>query len=331
VHKRHEGADEEIVEPDIPIIDAHHHLFDRPGGRYLLDDYLADVGLGHNIVASVYVETLAMARVDGPELLRPIGEVEFANGTAAVSASGRYGPCRVAAAIVGYADLRAGARVGGLLDRSLATSPDRFRGVRQLAMDATDRSFRRFITNPPPAGLLDDPYFRTGLRELVRRGLSFDAAVFDHQLIQLAEIADALPELSIVLNHLGLGFMLDLDEPSRAEAFTRWREGMRAIAARPNVTCKVGGLGQAFWNFGFDARADAVSYLELSAAWAPFVETGIELFGVDRCLMESNFPADGRSCGFVPCWNALKHIVRGASAAEKAALFHETSARVYRI
>lgn len=328
--KRDEGRDEPVIDPDLPVIDAHHHLFDRPSIRYFLEEYLADAGAGHNIVASVYVETRAMARPDGPEVLRPIGEVEFADGMAAMSASGGYGPCRVAAAIVGYADLSAGDCVAELLDRALAVAPDRFRGVRQMTMDYPDEAADRFMAYRPPRGILHRPGFQQGFRQLAPRGLSFDAAVFHHQLPDLAQLAGAHPDTTIVLNHLGMAMGMGLDEGGRAEVFRNWREGLRELARRGNVFCKIGGLGLPFWGFGFETRPDPIGYLELASAWRPYVETAIEEFGADRCMMESNYPPDARSCGFVPLWNALKYIVKGASDEERAALFHDTAARVYR-
>ena len=325
------GRDEPILDPDLPIIDAHHHLFDRPALRYMLDDYLADARAGHKVVASVYVETQAFARPGGPEVLRPLGEIEFANGVGAMGASGVYGDCRVAAAIVGYADLRFGDAVGEMLDRALALSPERFRGVRQITIEHPSEVPFRYMTHRPPSGVLQHPQFRPGFRHLARRGLSFDAAVFHNQLPDIAELADAFADTTIVLNHVGMAMGMEMDEAARADVFSDWGRWLRELARRPNVVCKLGGLGMPFWGFGFEHRADPVSYLELAAAWTPFVAGAIEAFGAERCMMESNFPPDGRSCGFVPLWNAMKHIVRGCSADEKAALFHRTAARVYRI
>jgi predicted TIM-barrel fold metal-dependent hydrolase len=327
----HAGRDEPIIEPDLPIIDSAHHLFDRPSLRYMFDDYLADVRAGHRIVASIYVETLAFARPDGPELLRPLGEVEFANGIGAMSASGAYGASRICAAIVGFADLRFGDQVGELLDRALELAPERFRGVRQITIEDSSEGPFRYVTNPPPRGVMQHPGFRPGFRQVAARGLTFDAAAFHHQLHEISALADAFPDTTIVLNHLGQAMGMDMDEQGRTQVFHKWREAVRDVALRPNVVCKIGGLGLPFWGFGFEQRTHAVGYLELAAAWKPYVETVIEAFGADRCMMESNFPPDGRSCGFVPLWNALKHIVRAASPDDKAALFHRTAARVYRI
>ncbi|PIF37587.1 putative TIM-barrel fold metal-dependent hydrolase [Delftia sp. 60] len=324
------GRDEPILEPDIPIIDAHHHLVDRPGLRYMIDDYLADARAGHRVVASVYVETLAFARTDGPEVLRPLGEIEFANGIGAMCDSGRYG-CRGCAAIVGHADLRLGDQVAELLDRAMERAPDRFRGVRQVTIEDPSEAPYRFIPTRPPSGVMKSAGFRPAFAHLARRGLSFDAAVFHHQLPEVIALADAFPDTTIVLNHCGHAMAMDLDAPARERVFREYRRLMTEAARRPNIHCKVGGLGMPFWGFRLEERKAPIGYRELAAAWRPYVETAIEAFGADRCLMESNYPPDGRSAGFVPLWNALKYIVRSASADEKAALFLGTAAKVYRM
>jgi L-fuconolactonase len=331
LNKRLEGREEVIIEPDLPIIDAHHHLRDRPDSHYMFENYLADVGAGHNIRASVYVESLAMARRDGPELLRPLGEIEFANGVAAVSASGNYGPCRVSSAIVGYADLTAGDAIAELLDRAVSIASDRFRGIRQVTLEHADPAVWRSVPRPPPAGIMRHPGFRPGFKQLTARGLSFDAAVFSQQLPELTDLAEAFPDTTIILNHMGQIAGTAVREQDSEEVFGQWRKDLAALARNPNVVCKVGGLGQPFWGFGLEARSEVNGYLDLASVWKPYVESAIEIFGVGRCMMESNFPADARSCGYVPLWNALKHIVTGASDSEKAALFHGTAERVYRI
>lgn len=329
--KRLEGRDEVILDSGLPIVDAHHHLLARPTLRYLLDEYLEDAQSGHNIVGSVYVETLSMARKDGPELLRPLGEVEFANGIGAMAASGSFGDCRVCAGIVGYADLRLGARVAELLERCVLAAPDRFRGVRQVTIEHHTEAPFSYISNRPPVGAMTDPGFHAGLAQLARFGLTFDAAVFHHQLDELGHLAAAFPETTIVLNHAGSVMAMGLSETERADAFHRWSAAMRKLSHHDNVVVKVGGFGLPFWDFGFTEREDSVGYLELAQTWAPYAESTIEAFGAERCMMEGNYPWDGRSCGFVPMWNALKHITRNCSADERAALFHRTAMRVYRL
>ncbi|GAA5233594.1 amidohydrolase family protein [Verticiella sediminum] len=326
-----EGRNEEILEPQIEILDAQHHLFDRPHLRYMLQEYLNDVNAGHRIVGSVYIETQSMARPDGPEELRPVGEVEFANGVAATARSGIYGACRVAASIVGFVDMTTGDRAAITLDACAAVVPQRFKGVRHIAMSHPDESVLRFLTHRPPPDLLKSPGFHAAFKHVSKRGLSFDATVLHHQLPEVGELAAAFPDTMIVLDHAGLATAIPDKAGSQAEAFQEWRANMQALSRHENVFCKISGLGTSYWGFGFIEREAPVGYRELAEAWKPYVETAIELFGANRSMMGSNYPNDGRSCGFVPLWNALKYIVRDYSLSEKAALFRDTAQRVYRV
>ncbi len=329
--KLRERDDEEILEPDLLIVDSSHHLYDRQSLRYMIQDYVANANAGHKVVASVYIETREMTRADGPERLRPVGEVEFANGVAAMAASGRYGSCKVAAAIVGYADLTAGACVAETLDGSMRAAPDRYRGVRQIAIDHPDASVLRNLTNRPRPDLLSSGGFSAGLAELAKRDLMFVATVLHWQLPLVAKLADEHPNLVIALEHTGLAVAMNAQSSDRRAVFDDWREKLRELARRPNVVCKIGGLGTVYWGFGFDGRTDPIGYAELATAWRPWVECAVEAFGPSRSMMESNFPSDARSCGFVPLWNALKHITSGCSVADKNALYHGTAARIHRI
>jgi predicted TIM-barrel fold metal-dependent hydrolase len=325
--KRLDGRDETILDPDLPIIDAHHHM--RTG--YMFEELVDDANAGHNIKATVYVESRTFMRTEGPEALRPIGEIEYANGVGSMGASGVYGPCRVASAIVGYANLTFGDEIGAFFDRAMAAAPDRFRGIRQPTLEHASAVTWRYVPHPPPSGLLEHPGFRPGFKQLASRGLTFDAAIFSQQLPAIAELADVFPDTTIILDHMGLIMALETDQRERNQLFKQWQSDLTDIAARPNVVCKVGGLGLAYWGFGFEDRTDAIGYQELAGAWKPYVESAIEVFGADRCMLESNFPADAVSCGYVPLWNALKYVVKDASEAEKAALFHGTAERVYQI
>lgn len=328
--KRFQRRDEAIIDPEIPIIDAHHHLFDFPHYRYLLDDYLKDAKAGHNIVASVYVEIHAFARRSGPEYMRPLGEVEFANGVGAMCAEGQYGP-RVAAAIVGHADLRHGDAIGEFLDRAISLAPERFRGIRQVTIEHESELIYQYITNRPPKGVLQDAGFRRGFAQLTKRRLIFDAAVFHNQIPEIRKLADDFPEATIVLNHLGIAMGLGAGPERRKQIFDEWHNAIRDIANYDNVYCKIGGLGLPFWGLGYLERTDEIEAEELAADWRPFVEGAVETFGPERCMMESNYPPDSRSCGFVPLWNALKLCVQRYSDDEKRSMFSKTAARVYRI
>lgn len=326
-----EGRDEVILDPDLPIIDAHHHIWDRPVAKYMLDEWLADIHAGHRIGASVYVEAGAFHRKDGPEWLRPLGEVEFANGIGAIGASGHFGDCRFCAGIVAKGDLMLGSGIGEYLDRCLALAPDRFRGVRQITLTyPSDLPFRS-MPHVPPSKVLDAPEYPLALAELDRRGLVYDAAVFDPSIPRLAEVADRFPNLTLVLNHLGMAVGIGMTPAERAEVFVRWAAALKDLARRPNVVCKVGGLGMTVWGFGFETHESPVGYLDLAEAWRPYVETAVAAFGPDRCMMESNYPPDAMSGGYVPIWNAYKHILRHHSRAEREALFAGTARRVYRL
>jgi len=326
---------EPTLEPELPICDSHHHFWDFnlknvPYQRYLLHELAADINSGHNVRSTVFVETRAMYRTDGPVEMRSVGEVEFVQGLAAASASGLYGPGRAAAAIVGHADLNLGVRVEPVLEALRAASPNRFRGIRHsVTWDPHPE-----ITGPfayGPEGQLARDGFRDGARLLARMGLSFEGWLYFHQLPELAAFAKAVPDLTIILNQMGglirVGPYANRDE----EVLTTWRRGIAAVAACPNVYVKLGGLGTPRAGFGWHARSTPVGSEELAASMAPFMTYCIEQFGSSRCMFESNFPVDKVSYSYNVVYNAFKRLSKGYSEAERAAMFHDTAVRVYNI
>ena len=320
---------EEILEPQLPIVDPHHHLWDHPQSRYLLDELLADTGSGHHVTATVFVECMSMYRADGPDAMKPVGETEFVNGVAAMSASGRYGATRVAAAIVGFADLTLGERVGAVLDAHLAASP-RFRGIRHAAgWDASDEV--RNSHTKPPRGLFLESGFRRGFAELGRRGLSFEAWLYHPQLADLVGLAKAFPETTIVLDHFGGPLGIGPYAGKRAEIFQSWKSAIRSVADCPNVVAKLGGLVMPLNGFGLHKRAAPVTSSELSDLTREWYLHTIDVFGPARCMFESNFPVDKVSCSYRVLWNSFKRIAAPFSSAEKAAMFSGTATRVYRL
>ncbi|MBV8622122.1 MAG: amidohydrolase family protein [Herbaspirillum sp.] len=321
---------EAVLEPDLPIVDAHHHLWDRAGNRYLFEQWLADLSSGHRITDTVFVQCRSMYRQDGPQAMKPVGEVEFVNGVAAQSASGLYGPVRACAAIVGFADLMLGAEVQAVLEALQQAGNGRLRGIRNTTAWHPDPSIRS-NPQPPPPGLLGQDKFRAGARLLARYDLSLDVWAYHTQLDEVLALAQACPDTRFVLDHcggpLGAGPYAGQREAARRE----WERGMQAIAALPNVWLKLGGLGMAVGGWDFHLQAAPPDSIQLAQAWRPYIETCIDLFGPQRCMFESNFPVDKGMFGYVSLWNAFKRLTVSLSAQERAALFGDTAREVYRM
>ena len=321
---------EDALEPEQPIIDPHHHLWDHKGSRYLLDELLSDTGSGHRIAATVFVECMSMYRAGGPANRRPVGETEFVNGIAAQSDSGQYGDTRVAAGIVGFADLTLGDKVDEVLEAHVAAAPARFRGIRHAAGFDPHDEVRNSHTNPPP-GLLRVPRFRDGVRRLARYGLTFDAWLYHHQLGELTDLARACPDVTIVLDHFGGPLGIGPYAGKRAEIFERWKQDVAALGRCPNVVAKLGGVNMAVNGFGWHRRQLPPTSEELVAATGDYYVHMIDCFGPERCMFESNFPVDRQSCSYAVLWNAFKRMAQRYSRAERSALFHDTAFRVYRL
>jgi L-fuconolactonase len=326
---------EPALEPELPICDPHHHFWDLrtervPYQRYLLDELLADINSGHNVRSTVFIEARSMYRADGPEEMRPVGEVEFVQGLAAASASGVYGPSRAAAAIVGHANLNLGERVAPVLEALHAASPNRFRGIRHSVTWDPHPEVENTAAHKQEGQLASDR-FRAGARVLARMGCSLEGWLFFPQLPELADFARAVPNLPIILNHIGgllrVGPYANRDD----EVLATWRNGIAAVAACPNVTIKLGGIGMPRTGFDWHLRSKPIGSEELAASMAPFMTYCIEQIGPDRCMFESNFPVDKVSYSYNVLYNAFKRLSAGYSAAERAAMFHDTAARVYRI
>jgi L-fuconolactonase len=320
------------LEPDLPIIDPHHHFWDAPHrGHYLLPELLADIGGGHNIVSTVFLECRAMYRKEGSREMAAVGEVEFVTGIAAMSASGNYGRCRVAEGIVGGGDLSVGAGVRSLLEAEIEAAGGRLRGMRHgVAWDAHE-VISSFASRTVPLHQVMDPKFREGFAQLAPLGLSFESWQYHPQLPDAIDLARSFPDTTIILNHVGGVLGVGPYSGRRQEILASWRKDIRAMAECPNVFCKLGGIGMVSFGFAFHERDVPPSSEDLAAAWRQYIEPCIEAFGVDRCMFESNFPPDKQSCGYTELWNAFKRITANASANEKTALYSGTAAEVYRL
>jgi predicted TIM-barrel fold metal-dependent hydrolase len=341
---------ETILEPDLPIIDPHHHLWDRTAGatgdpppprhgfeamlrmvpRYLFDELAADMKRGHKVIATVYMECGSMYRQDAEPAFRCVGETEFVNGVAAMSASGTYGDIRACAGIVGHVDLTLGAPAKAVLEAHLAAGGGRFRGIRHACASDPDPRVLGPLAHRPP-GLYLSSAFREGFAQLAPLGLSFDAWLLEPQLGDLLDLARAFPETPIVLDHVGTPLGIGAYAGRREERFGVWHDNIRALAALPNLSVKLGGLAMVFPGFASFMSQPPASSAELAAEWRPYIDACIEAFGPRRCMFESNFPVDIGSCAYDVLWNAFKVLAAGYSADEKTALFNDTARRVYRL
>jgi predicted TIM-barrel fold metal-dependent hydrolase len=325
---------EDTLEPDLPICDPHHHLWEfrteRVAHRYLLDEILADVNSGHNIVSTVFIECAACYRQTGPDAMKFVGETEFVNGIAAMSASGLYGKTRIAAGIVGTANMRNGADVGAVLDAHIAAGGGRFRGIRhQASCDPSDQVPNARI-NPMPH-LYADARFLAGFAELAPRNLSFEGWCYHPQIPELTDLARAFPDTTIILNHFGSPLGIGPYAGQHDRDFPEWKRSITDLAACPNVVAKLGGLNMELNGFNWHLNDRPPTSTELMEATRRYYEFTLEKFGANRCMFESNFPVDEVTCNYNVLWNSFKRLTAGYSASEKADLYLDTAHRIYRL
>ena len=318
---------EEVLEPALPIIDPHHHLWVRSGYTYLMPELAADLESGHNIIATVFAECHSMYRKEGPKAERSLGETEFVRGQAAMSASGTFGRAGACDVMFGNVDLTLGSAVEPILEQHIAASDGRFRGVRISSGWHADEKVGNVTEQP---NLLIDPRVSEAAAVLSRMGLSLDCWLYHPQLDEVAQLADAHPALTIILNHVGSPILGGPYRGKSEEVFKDWKAAIIQISRRQNVFVKLGALPIRMPNFGGDRSVPPGSE-EVAAAWRPWMETCIEAFGPARSMYESNFPVQKRWCSYQVCWNAFKRISASASASEKADLFAGAAARAYRL
>ena len=321
---------EPILEPELPIIDTHHHLWNRGGWTYLLPELLADLNTGHNIVATVFEECRSMYRGNGPVEMRPVGEVEFVAGTAAMSASGGYGPIKVVQGIVGFADLALGDRVEPVLEALILAGGGRFSGVRYSVGYDADPTIGNSRSDSAPH-MYARPEVRAGVVQLAAHGLALDAWCYHPQLADVIALARAVPQATIVMCHVGGVLGYGAYAGKKDEVHAAWRGNMAELATCPNVSVKLGGMLNRGAALNFRELPAPPNSAAWSAAWRPYVEPCIELFGAERCNFESNFPVDKMGTGYATLWNAFKRITAGCSQTEKLALYSGTAKRLYQL
>jgi len=316
------------IDPDLPIVDPHHHLWTHVEPPYLLDELRADTGSGHNVVATVFVECgWSWDRTAADPVMIPVPEV------AAVAELARRSdttPGARIAAIVGHADLRHGAAAGRALDALAEAGDGRFVGIRHATAWDADPAIPNHRTDPAP-GLMDDPTFRAGFAEVARRGLTYDNWLYHPQIPELTRLARDFPDTRIVCDHLGGPLGVRSYAGRRDEVHAGTRASLAELARCENVVVKLGGIGMSVLGDGWYRRDAPPSSEELAAAWGPLVRFCIDTFGPDRCMFESNFPVDRESCSYVVLWNAFKRMAAGVSPDERAALFAGTARHVYGI
>jgi len=319
---------EDIIDPEREIVDPHHHLWQRPESVYVLEDLWADTDSGHNVVQTVFVECRANYRSSGPEQLQPVGETEFVTNIAAASRN-TEGHAEIAA-IVGHADLLLGTGVEDVLQAHEAAGNGLFRGIRHAgARDPYPEALT--IPGRAPEYLYRQSAFREGMQRLGELGYSYDTWHYHHQNEAFAELARAVPDTTMILDHFGTPLGVGVYADKREEIFTQWQKDISAIAECPNVVAKLGGLAMPDNGFGWHTRATPATSDELVAAQRRYYLHAIEAFGPDRCMFESNFPVDKFSVSYHVYWNAMKKIAAGFSEAEQAAMFAGTARRIYRL
>jgi L-fuconolactonase len=330
---------EDILEPLLPIIDTHHHLWDQlpaalPQGpdeassTYLLDEFAQDFNSGHNIISTVYVQCHANYRVNGPEEMKPVGETEFAAQIGATSDRGHHGKTRVCQGVVGAADLTLGERLRPVLEAHIQAGQGRFRGVRASAAYDPDPIIGNTI-DAPGMYMRDD--FRAGIAQLSAMGLSLDAWVFHTQISELIDLAREFPDTNIIMGHCGGPLGYGPYAGKRDEVFAQLKQSLTELAACPNVSMKLGGMMIRLAAVDFLKLPAPPSSKELAQLWGPYIETCIELFGAQRCMFESNFPVEKAGVSWHTLWNTFKRITAGATTAEKTLLYSGTAQRVYKL
>ena len=318
---------EEIVDPDLPIIDPHHHLWRYADVDYLAEKFFRDTSSGHRIEKTVYVQCGSKYRDDGPEYLQPLGETEFViRQSRQIEALG--GPA--IAGIVSYADLRLGDRLEDVLNQHLELSEGRLKGIRHAAARA-EFPDALHIPGDAPEGLYEDTKFRNGLRALGQKGLTYDAWHYHYQNQAFTALAKSVPETIFILDHFGGPVGVGPYAKKQKEIVSQLKQDLREMSKCENVVAKLGGLAMPDNGFGWERNSMPATSSEFAAAQRDYYLHAIECFGPDRCMMESNFPVDRNSISYAVLFNGLKKIVADFSDEEKQQLFHGTASRVYRL
>lgn len=322
LQQHHEPA----LEPELLICDAHHHLWDYPSYRYRAEELMDDIkSSGHKVLSTIYMECMWAYERDAPGHLQSLGETRFVKG---VQEHYEGSDCEIAKCMVGNVNL-CHEQAGEALDAHLDLYP-RFRGIRHAS------GWHPAEDIPPThmgagEGLLADKQFRRGFAELHKRGLSFDAWLYHNNIVELADLAAAFPDALIVLDHCGGPLGIGPYQGKRDEVFQEWKKAIAVLAEHQNVFVKIGGLNMQINGYAWEKNPMPPSSEQLAEATKAWYLYCIEQFSVERCMWQSNFPVDKVSCSYDVLWNSFKRITEAFSVSEKAWLYHDTAARVYRL
>ena len=316
---------EDVVDPDAAIIDPHHHLWPVGGGLpYGLADLEADLGSGHHVVNTVFVECGAAYDRGAGGTFAPVGETAF------VTAEAERCARTVMGGIVAHADLRDAANLDAVLDAHEAAANGRFRGIRHAGSHALHPEVLT-IPGGAPAGLYADPAFRAGVARLGERGLTYDSWHYHYQNRDFLDLARSVPSTTLVLDHFGTPLGVGPYESQREQIFEQWTTDIAEIAACENVVAKIGGLAMPDNGFGWHTAERPPSSDEFIEAQGRYYLHTIEQFGPERCMFESNFPVDRFSLSYRTVWNAFKKLVAEFTPSERDAMLRGTAARIYRL
>ena len=325
---------EDPILPNIPIIDPHHHLWDVGFGRYYIEELLEDINSsGHNIVSTVYIMSSSNTKIyskDGLEEFKPLTEIEFATSEGKRADLIPNNRVKVNASIVGSVDLTYGNKLQPVLEKAVNISEGRLKGIRMLLASHTDPRISSGAVKSD-LGLMLHPNFIDGAKCIQDANLSLDFWIYHTQLNEMEKIARALPDLTIILNHIGGPIHLGEYEGKQAATHREWRSAMMRLSRIPNINVKLGGLGMAVNGAKFHNSKFPPNSVQLSDVWKPWIYETIDMFGFDRCMFESNFPVDKGSCSYGSLWNAFKIIARDMSDDEINKLFSKNAAKIYKI
>jgi len=325
---------EDPILPNFPIIDPHHHLWDVGFGRYYIEELLEDINSsGHNIEATVYIMSSSNTKIyakDGLKEFKPLTEIEFATSEGKRADLIPDNKVKVNASIVGSVDLTFGSKLEPVLEKAINISEGRLKGIRMLLASHSDPRISSGAVKSD-LGLMLHPNFIDGAKCIQNADLSLDFWIYHTQLNEMEKIARALPDLTIILNHVGGPIHLGEYEGKQAVTHREWRSAMIRLSRIPNINVKLGGLGMAVNGAKFHNDKIPPNSVQLSDVWKPWIYETIDMFGFDRCMFESNFPVDKGSCSYGALWNAFKILATDMSDDEKNKLFSKNAARIYKI